>query len=977
MQSTSPDFNENTRQALKLLASNVVELCPDMQSMARTTAQEILSQRTGQNLDPDKVFWHRFNNAESSTRSFTGWEHAGPPVESLTLPELVMRRFNAHDQDNADLLQQLGGFYSADSHARFYNETNEIRMLGQDVLTDFWKIDFASLFKTRLSAFWETSSEDYRSLAKLNFITKAIEDLDSSALQPEHFTTVIKAVAGSFSTPPTLEKIHQRDEPPSGLSVRALDIGGYVASDILRIVDEQQRQIIYMPSNDGTFHVFETAADLHWWLLVQANDPLLSPVFMSHFPLSSYAAEGTDVGLHNVLVTLFMSHARGDHRVVNQKDQLIQGDAFDWLCESARKRMHEEAYTSLESNADLRKKLWIGYLSATANVTGALGMLCWPVALAALGADLASLGLNIDQAVNGRNTADRKAGVLGAIFSSIDALLNSLVVIGVAGEIKSLGETASVEGTRPASFLPTEPVLLPPHLASELENSPLQNFVANVLLVDDPGKSGLLKGIYTHTDGNFYIEINSLPYQVRYLGEMKTWVIVDPAEPYSFFRHFPVKLADNGEWNLLERPGLRGGGKLFAKKPWGSPRQASTYSPLPNSPYDLPERYKAPLARTAVDPSPFRVGLRNLATPEFNEAIEHFEKIRLTLLEDAESFFQQYAQETRPVIPTLEQSATSKTILKSLLKTSDGLVIGETHSSIASKKFLIENMGVLAKLKVKVLYMEHVMADIHFADLEQFNRTGEMSDTLRNYLKGQDGGHRTDPSGTYTFEALYKSANDHHIPIRAIDCMASYREGDLPRNFAEPRTKMMNFYASKRIQADQQLNGPTRWVALVGNSHTNIYNGVPGLSEMNKAIGLRIEDVPHGSTTGIGSDPGEVFRTSKFSDQTGFVKSDLLLKIDTLPAALADNAASLPAPVTISLDDRLPQPGMFTLEQSAGQQVLVHRSGTGELVRTPIETGISGVRIIRPKWATISNRWYPRLSELLAALRVIGLRQMP
>ncbi|MNF39317.1 Dermonecrotic toxin [compost metagenome] len=960
MKTTSPDFDEDTRQALKLLASNVVEHCPDMWSMARTTAQEILSQRTGQNLDPDKVFWHRFDNAESSTRSFTGWEHVGAPVESFTLPQLVMHRFNTHDQDNADLLQQLGGFYSVDSHARLYNETNEIRMLGQDVLSDFWQIDFASLFKARLSTFWETSSEDYRSLAKLNFITKAVEDLDSSALQPEHFTTVMKAVAGSFSTPPTLEKIHQRDEPPSGMSIRALDIGGYVASDILRIVDEQQRQIIYMPSNDGTFHVFETVADLHWWLLVQANDPLLAPVFMSHFPLSSYEAQGTDVGLHNVLVTLFMSHARGDHRVVNQKDQIIEGDAFDWLTDNARQRMHEEAYTSLQSNAELRKKLWIGYLSATANVTGALGMLCWPVALAALGADLASLGLDIDQAVNGRNTADREAGVQGAIFSGIDALFNSLVVFGAAGEIKSLGETASVEGAGAAAILPAEPVPLPPHLATELENSPIQNFVANVLLVDEPGESGLLKGVHTHTDGNFYIEINSLPYQVRYLGEMKTWVIVDPVEPYSFFRHFPVQLADNGEWSLLERPGLRGGGRLFAKKPWGSPRQASSYSPLPDTPYDIPERYRAKLDEIASSSSPHWNDLANLSDQLFNEAIADAEKIRQSLLEDAESFFEQYEQDTRPSIPHFEANATAKTILETLLEESDGIVVGESHSSVASKKFLIDNMGVLAKQKVKTLYMEHVMKEFQGADLEHFNRTGKMKDNLRSYLKSQDKGHKTDPTGTYTFEALYKSANDHHILIKPIDCMVSYRQiGDS----VEPRIKMFNFYASKAIQADQQLNGPTRWVALVGESHANTFNGVPGLSEMNKTIGLRIADVQPGSTVGIGIDPGETRLISSISGKKAFVKNDLLLTMSTKPAP--------------SLADRLPLASMFTLVQTEGREVLVHRSRTGELVRTPIDKGASGVRIIRPKWVTISNRWYPSMTDLLAALRVIGLRQMP
>jgi hypothetical protein len=862
-------------------------------------------------------------------------------------------------------LQQQGGFYSADIHTRIYNETNEVRMLGQDVLADFWQIDFSNLFQTRLKDFWATDSEAYRTLAKINFIARALEELSSGTLHPEHFSTVMKAAASSFSTPASLENLHQRDRAPTGLSIRPLDIGGYMASDILRIVDERQRQIVYVPNENGAFHVFETVADLHWWLLRQTSDAKQAPLLMSHFPLSSYAAKGTDVGLHNVLATLSMSYLRDDSSAINLNDHAIEGDAFEWLCGCARERMQEEARTSLQSNAELRKELWIGYLGAAANVSGALGTLCWPVALAALGADLASLGLNIDQAVNGRNTMQRKAGVIGAIFSSIDALLNSLVVVGAAGQIRSLGEATTVADANAAPLSPIEAVPLPAHLANEVENNPIQDFIANIQLRGTPNDSGLLKGIHTPRDGNFYIQLGDLPYQVRYLGEMKSWAIIDPAEPYSFFRHVPIKLGDNGQWSLLEKQGLRGGGKFFGLKPWGSARTISKPAPLPDSPYDVPERYKAKLAQTAADYAHYESELWSTVDPQYNEAIKFFENLRKRLLEDAGSFFRRYEQTTRPAIPDLERNATTKTIIKTLFGKSDGLVVGESHSSIASKKFLMENMGTLAKQKVKVLYMEHVMADMHHTDLEQFNRTGEMSSTLRNYLQVLDFGQRTDSAGIYTFEALFKSANDHHIQIRAIDCMASYIQSDLPTAITQPRQKMMNFYACKAIRADQQLNGPTRWVALVGNSHSNTFERVPGLSEMNNAIGLRIADVPPGGPTGISKDSGAYFPSSSSANRTAFVKGDLLLTLDTLPPAS-----------TVSLETRLSQAGMFILEKTAAQHVLIHRSKTSELVRTPIERYLSGVRIVRPNWPTISGRWYRNEQQLIAALKVLGMRQV-
>ncbi|QBF25420.1 membrane-targeted effector domain-containing toxin [Pseudomonas tructae] len=952
---------------LHKLASSVVERCPDMWEMARVAAIKILHTYGQGAHAPDKVYWHRFDNGQSNPRSFTGWEHVGPPLESVSLTQLVMRRFTPHDQDNADLLVDWGGFYTDDAHAHLFNESNEVPLLPQDVLHDFWTLDFATQFNTRLDEFWTQDKDAYRALAKINFLARAFEDLDSGTLHPRHFTSVIKAAANSFSTPASLAKIHQRDQAPAGLSIRALDIGGYQATDILRIVDEHGHQIIYMPDEDGSFHVFETVADLHWWLLAQTNDPGTLPIFMSHFPLSSYTADGTDVGLHEVLITLFMSHARGDHSCINQKDLAINGDPFDWLSDQARERMHKEAKNALHSNAQLRKKLWIGYLSSTANLTGALGMLCWPVALAAVGADLASLGLNIDQAVNGRNTAERKAGVTGAIFSSIDALLNTLVIVGAAGELKALGEDSRLAEAKAVPPLPLEPVPLPAHLAVELERNPLNDFVANVLLSDEAlVNQGMLAGVYNPGDGNFYIQLDELPYQVRYIGELKTWAIVDPGEPFSFFRHYPVELQADGHWTLRDKPGLRGGsGRFFGRRLWGSTRTAAAPLPPPATPYDIPEALRAKLADVAAAPQYYREGMVNIRDSTFAEASARFEQLRKNLLDDTEAFFDQYAQAPRPTAPTLEANTPAKGIIKSIYAQTDGLVIGETHDSIASKKFLIDNMATLSKQKVKTLYFEHLMADMHASGLEAFNRTGMMDETLLRYVRRLDAGHGTDALGNYTFEAVLKSANEHHIQVRAIDCLSSYVQNDLPRLVVHARQKMMNFYASNTISADQQLNGPHRWVALIGNSHSNTFEGVPGVSEMNHAIGLRVADTPLGTATSIGEDAGDYLKTSLLSNTTAFVKGDLLLSIATKPAAIAADTAA-----------RLPRAGMFLIDTRTDPHSLVHRSKTGELVGTAIEHSRSGVKVTRHGWPTVSGRWYRDEEGLARALRaVLGMRR--
>lgn len=95
---------------LRQMARQFIQDYPDVQAMAWAQARKLLRELAGSQADPDKVWWHRFGSAVSSSRSFNGWAHAGAPMESMTLVELVMRRFSVRDQDASDELQMYGGF---------------------------------------------------------------------------------------------------------------------------------------------------------------------------------------------------------------------------------------------------------------------------------------------------------------------------------------------------------------------------------------------------------------------------------------------------------------------------------------------------------------------------------------------------------------------------------------------------------------------------------------------------------------------------------------------------------------------------------------------------------------------------------------------------------------------------------------------------------------------------------------------------
>jgi hypothetical protein len=967
--------NPDDVQALKDLVIPFVEACPDMHDMAHIEAQGILDKYGIQHIDPDRVWWHRFDNTSvSSNKAFLFWEHYPRPIESLTLPQLVIQRFQAHDQDNADLLDSDGGFYSEGANARIYNETNEVKMYPSVVIKDLWRINFHDRYWDKMGDFWRQHSDDFRTLAKLNFISKALEEHEGSRLSNENLKTVLKAVAGNITWPISQDMLKAEAPAIKGLRVAPLYIGNYRACDILRIIDRQGRQILYTPGETDAFHVFETSHDLHWWLLCQNNHPDNRARFMAHFPLSAQQQDGDNVGLNHTLDLLYSTWGKYDSSLFDQDAPDIEVDAFSWIRDSVMERMFSDAELSLRSNGDLREKMWIGYLSTFTRLFGSMAVVGWPVALAAVGAGLANIGLNIDQAVNGMNAQERKVGVLGAIFSSIDTLFNALA-LGGSAEVAEVGEAKeeftpqenlAAENQHPEGAPPKITVAAPGRTYVMEGENPLTPFETNEVLdgLEVVAEEGKYRNIYRPTTGGTYVKINDNYYLVRYVNEMKTWVIIDPANPFSFYRNLPVRLNAEGEWELLRRPGLYGGGKIFGSWPWGRTPEPLPDVASPTTAYDVPQALRAELQPIVID----RYNIHELSD-DFDDIFNpdgplmQFKTLRKKLYRDAQAYYQNLPTlPPRPTIPTFGSVNRTKDIIKALYKESPALVVGESHSSIGSKQFLIENMEVLSKQKVKTLYMEHLYNDFHQADLDIFHRDGVLSEDLESYLNNLDKGHLTDPSGRFTFLNVVKAAQRNHIRVQAIDCAASYRVDNMHGVTPFHRQKMMNYFAKIIIEGDQAARGPHRWIALVGNTHSNTWFTVTGISELEGGIGLRVESGEIAKPTTIEPDPGESGTNSGTDTSVYTVKNDLLLKLES-PELAREQV----------LDAALNKPGMITIEKYGNQFQLIHRSRDSSLVRTLIHSDATGFYIERPQWGSINNKRFTSLAGLSEALRRNGL----
>jgi hypothetical protein len=997
--------NTVDKDQLKVIAPVIVTACPDLQEEAHAMAGEILAKHGINGLDPNRVWWHRFNNVSaSSTKAFLGWEHSPEPSQSMTLTQLVIHRYYVTDQDYSDQLDAYGGFYTADATASIFNETNEVRMYPSEVLKDFWHETFSDRYLSKLNVYWSVHFDDYRALAKCNYLSKAVEARENGTLQEEEFQTVIRAVSADKAWPVTLETLRAHTSAPTDLQVCALDVAGHVATDILRIVDSSGRQITYVPGAAKAFHVHPTRTDMHWWILLQMNDDARYAEFMTHFPLS--VRQEIHDNITPLMNQLVGTWGKYDHHLINQKNITLGGDAFNWLSGNVRSAMSQEADLSLVTNGQLREGMWLGYLSAGLHVFGPLALLGWPIALPVIGASIASMGLNIDKAVSGKTTAQRKAGVKGAVLDGINLLFNLpllkevdvLEEVGASAEAAEAAEMARLRETN----TPAEPIgAQEPEVSDDSENAitQLQEFIplkpapephlevpehwqSNEILESEAplATSGKFQGIYTlNSNPSSAIMMNDAAYYVRYEADINgggNWAIIDPANPHASSGSIPIRLNGEGEWELMPTSGLKGGGNDDLVAVPGPSRIPAPARPpeelrVPSTKYDTP--IGRSLNALALGKRETHIKVITLPDGRLKGMTPYEEFVagrRATLLSDTraalskKNFFSSLP--ARPVQPVITPSMTVSELIEKIFDAAPGLVIGESQDRIASMQFLIENMQTLARQGVKTIYMHRLLNDFNQIDLDTFARSAQMDGMLEKYLKQL----QSDPTGQFTPFEVVKVARENGIRIQATDCFASYRYP--ASSFIDVQEQSIkNYLTTSIMRANEALGRSGKWVVLTGQENTNTFRGMAGISEMNGGIGLRIEEVLPERSLKIEIDHGvEVGRNAtplpvNFQGEFDTLYADINLQVPT----------SMLQRTPDEIDRILFRQGMFTFKESDGTWTLIHRSRTGLITETLVERTADGQYLVnRPAWADIHQKPYPGLVDLSHAFTRMGMK---
>lgn len=500
---------------LKSIARQFVEDFPDLYGQAYAEARKLLFKHTGTWLNPDQVWWHRFTGAASSPRTYTGWEHIGTPQESMTFVELMIQRFNLHAQSAPDDLQVYGGFYSAGPDAGRFNERNEIRLLPQPILDDFWALDFNALFTARVSRFWAQHSEHFCTLARAGFLAAAGLQLRDGHLTGAQFQTLSRAAVGKLQPVMTYDALNTLVTSTPDITLRPFDIGGYECSQSVRLVTARGEQYLYLPEERHAFHVFASEQALYDWVQKRLRNEKSKSAFMALF-LRSGASRQLHEGFFDDHVQQIVSRPWvAGQTLINHNDRTISGDVFVYLRGVARQQMEADAQTLLTSNDSLRKRIWLGYLNAFINVFGSLAPLGWPITLTLVGAGTAAMALNVDQARHARDPRQRKAGVIGAVLDAIFIVFNLSTLVGHL----HLGAGKVVNDVVPAA--------------------------------------GRMSGVQMLANGETWISLDEMPRRVAFSDDAQAWVIDDMVGPDAE-RAVHLNADAEWEWQYSTEPSLAG-----------------------------------------------------------------------------------------------------------------------------------------------------------------------------------------------------------------------------------------------------------------------------------------------------------------------------------------------------------------------------------------------------------------------------------
>lgn len=292
-----------------------------------------------------------------------------------------------------------------------------------------WDLDFHARFVDMLNEYWHKAGDSHRHSLQIGFIAACNKQVQEGSLS-EAGRQMLWEAAGLAPRADTLR-------------IRALNVYGYAATDLIGIADQKRRKVLlYLPGNASPFHEFSSPGELKDWFGAQCRDPEKRQALRRYFRLADMP-DGLDFsGLDTALEGLGAypaTHFRSPNRPgfttdgpwppreyvyykIKKYSPLIEGDLFTALTERQRKRSYADADFIITSDHAVTKAKWRGYLVASINLLAPLAIVVPALAPLLALAGVAQFGLGLDQAIHGKTLEDKAEGVSNTVYGLLNAL---------------------------------------------------------------------------------------------------------------------------------------------------------------------------------------------------------------------------------------------------------------------------------------------------------------------------------------------------------------------------------------------------------------------------------------------------------------------------------------------------------------------------------------------------------------------------
>jgi hypothetical protein len=171
------------------------------------------------------------------------------------------------------------------------------------------------------------------------------------------------------------------------------------------------------------------------------------------------------------------------------------------------------------------------------------------------------------------------------------------------------------------------------------------------------------------------------------------------------------------------------------------------------------------------------------------------------------------------------------------------ICVGEAHSQVASKRFLITNMKFFKKSGFNVIFMEHLSKREDSSSLERYERNEEMPQELKARLATLDRQFQSklypEEWGEYNFTKIVEAAKRHGIKVIPLE---ESEESYQSNKNGLMRAAILSLNAKNAIDLFNKSGQGGKWLALVGSAHLNRCRNIPGICDIVNAQDLLITD---------------------------------------------------------------------------------------------------------------------------------------